>query len=134
MRIRRKHRSDDDVVIDLTDDAHAWWAAADDLVTVAPSYATAEAAAAAPPDPPDLWAPELVYTWGPPDPHDVLGVPRDASWADIERARRRLAKAHHPDLAPHASPVEIDLRERRMQAVNQAYDEIKQSRFTPGVH
>jgi hypothetical protein len=31
------------------------------------------------------------------DPHRVLGVPRDASEAEIRRAYRALAKRHHPD-------------------------------------
>lgn len=31
------------------------------------------------------------------DPYAVLGVPRDASRLQIARARRRLAKRHHPD-------------------------------------
>lgn len=31
------------------------------------------------------------------DPHGVLGVPRDATRAEIKRAYRILAKAHHPD-------------------------------------
>jgi curved DNA-binding protein CbpA len=33
-----------------------------------------------------------------PDPYRVLGVPSTASLLEIARARRRLAKRHHPDL------------------------------------
>ena len=135
MKLRRGRPTDD--VIDLTDGADAWWAVADDLVTVAPSFERAE------PEPEPLspyrdeWAPEAVYAWtrtGPHDPleeiepHAILGVPQGASWDRIERARRDLAKAFHPDLARGASPVEIDLREQRMRKVNAAYDTIKDAR------
>jgi DnaJ domain len=36
-----------------------------------------------------------------PDHYEVLGVPRDASAADIERARKKLAKLWHPDRNKH---------------------------------
>lgn len=51
------------------------------------------------------------------DPYDVLGVPRSASEAEIKKAFRRLAKAHHPDQNkddPKASA--------RFSEVNQAYE------------
>ena len=32
-----------------------------------------------------------------PDPYQVLGVPRDASPAELQDAYRRLVKLHHPD-------------------------------------
>ena len=35
-----------------------------------------------------------------PDPHVVLGVPRDASDEEIARARRRLSREFHPDVNP----------------------------------
>jgi DnaJ-class molecular chaperone len=31
------------------------------------------------------------------DPYDILGVPRTATEADVKKAYRKLAKAHHPD-------------------------------------
>jgi len=42
------------------------------------------------------------------DPHEVLGVARDADAAHIKAAWRKLARAHHPDLTgddPAASRV-----------------------------
>jgi molecular chaperone DnaJ len=34
------------------------------------------------------------------DYYDVLGVPRDASDADVKKAFRRLARELHPDVNP----------------------------------
>jgi curved DNA-binding protein len=34
------------------------------------------------------------------DPHDVLGIPRGAGRDEIQRAYRRLARRHHPDVSP----------------------------------
>jgi hypothetical protein len=39
----------------------------------------------------------------PPDPFRVLGLPRDATQAEVKRAYRRLAKALHPDTAGEAA-------------------------------
>lgn len=53
-----------------------------------------------------------------PEPRDsyvVLGIPRDASLLEIARARRRLAKRFHPDVAPGDRAV------RQMRAVNAAW-------------
>ncbi len=33
------------------------------------------------------------------DPHEVLGVPEDATQEEITAAYRRLARRHHPDTA-----------------------------------
>ncbi|MGH9178577.1 MAG: DnaJ domain-containing protein [Acidimicrobiales bacterium] len=65
------------------------------------------------------------------DPGDVLGVGPDAGVEDLRRARRRLAKALHPDL--HAGPARLEA-ERRMAVVNRAYDELRRrAEAVPGV-
>lgn len=54
------------------------------------------------------------------DPYKVLGLSRDASDEDVKRAYRQLAKKYHPDLNPGNQEAA-----RRMQEVNEAYDQIK---------
>ena len=54
------------------------------------------------------------------DPYKVLGVTPDASDEEIKRAYRRLAKKYHPDLNPGNQEAA-----RKMQEVNQAYEQIK---------
>lgn len=53
------------------------------------------------------------------DYYDVLGVSRDASEAEIQKAYRRLSKKYHPDLnkAPDA--------EAKFKEVNEAYEVLK---------
>lgn len=58
------------------------------------------------------------------DPHDVLGVPRDASQATIKAAWRRLAREHHPDLATE-SPAAAQAATRRMAEINRAYEQLR---------
>jgi hypothetical protein len=41
------------------------------------------------------------------DPYRVLGVSTGASLLDIARARRRLAKLHHPDLAAGTAAADM---------------------------
>ncbi|MFA7440133.1 MAG: DnaJ family molecular chaperone [Sphingomonadaceae bacterium] len=60
----------------------------------------------------------------PDDPHAVLGVPPDASLAEIRAAWRRLAREHHPDrhMAEGTPPEFIQIAEARMAAINTAYE------------
>ena len=51
------------------------------------------------------------------DYYGTLGVPRDASQADLKKAFRKLARKHHPDV--NKDDVEA---ERRFKEVNEAYD------------
>lgn len=56
------------------------------------------------------------------DPHAVLGVPVDASQATIKASWRRLARAHHPDLATDAAAQAAATQ--RMAQINAAYAEL----------
>jgi DnaJ-class molecular chaperone len=67
----------------------------------------------------------------PADPYEVLGVKRDASQEDIQKAYRALAKKLHPDLNPGNKRAEEQFKE-----VTAAYDLIgdaeKRGRFDRG--
>ena len=57
-----------------------------------------------------------------PDPYKTLGVPRDASDAEIKKAYRRLAMTTHPDRNPELDPVEA---QRRFAEVGNAFELLK---------
>jgi DnaJ-class molecular chaperone len=65
------------------------------------------------------------------DPYATLGVKKDASQADIQKAYRRLAKKHHPDLNPGNSSAEEKFKE-----ITAAYDLLsdpeKRAKFNRG--
>ncbi|MDH3282238.1 MAG: co-chaperone DjlA [Gammaproteobacteria bacterium] len=60
----------------------------------------------------------------------TLGVPRDASDADVKRAYRRLMNQHHPDkLVAKGLPEEMmKLATEKSQQIRAAYDTVKRSR------
>ena len=62
----------------------------------------------------------------PRDPYDVLGVPPDAPLDQIRTAWRKAVKSSHPDvmLARGVPPEALKLAERRLQAINEAWDAI----------
>jgi DnaJ like chaperone protein len=66
----------------------------------------------------------------PRDPYEVLGVPPDAPLDDIRAAWRSAIKSSHPDvmIARGVPPEAIRLAESRIQAINQAWDEISARR------
>ena len=51
------------------------------------------------------------------DYYAILGVPRDASAADIKKAFRKLARKHHPDVAKDKKTAEEKFKE-----INEAYE------------
>ena len=65
------------------------------------------------------------------DPYSILGVGKDAKQADIQKAYRRLAKTHHPDINPGDKGAED-----RFKAIAGAYDIVgdaaKRKRFDAG--
>lgn len=62
-----------------------------------------------------------------PDPYDVLGVSHDAPMAEIRAAWRQKVREMHPDrMIARGVPQEaVKLAEKRLIAVNQAWDDIK---------
>lgn len=61
-----------------------------------------------------------------PDPYDVLGMPYDATYAELRAKYRRIVRETHPDqMMARGVPVEaVKLAERRLIAVNTAWDKI----------
>jgi DnaJ like chaperone protein len=64
------------------------------------------------------------------NPYDVLGVSCDISDTDLKAHYRELVRASHPDrLAAEGVPAEfLVLADRKLAAINAAYDEIVQLR------
>lgn len=64
------------------------------------------------------------------DPYAVLGVPDDADDDTVRAAYRRLAREHHPDrLIADGMPEEfLEMANRKMAAINTAYDAIRRER------
>lgn len=61
-----------------------------------------------------------------PDPYEVLGVPPGTALPDVRKAWRRLVREGHPDrMIARGVPEEgVRLAERRLVAVNRAWEEI----------
>ena len=53
------------------------------------------------------------------NPHEILGIPKDATKDEIRRAYKKLAKEYHPDKY-RDNPLQ-NLAEEKMQEVNEAY-------------
>ena len=60
------------------------------------------------------------------DPYEVLGIKRNASDEEIKNAYRELARKYHPD--NYADNPLSDLADEKMKEINDAYDEIMNSR------
>jgi DnaJ like chaperone protein len=64
------------------------------------------------------------------DPYVVLGISPTASDAEIRRRHRELVRANHPDtiVARGVPPEFIDIADRKLAAINAAYDRIRRER------
>lgn len=51
------------------------------------------------------------------DYYETLGVPRNASEADIRKAFRKLAREYHPDVAKNKKQAE-----EKFKTINEAYE------------
>lgn len=64
------------------------------------------------------------------DPYSVLGVSRNATDDEIKDAYRELARKYHPD--NYADNPLSDLAGEKMKEINEAYDEIMNTRRSRG--
>lgn len=55
------------------------------------------------------------------NPYAILGVTPDATGEEVDRAYRRLARSHHPDLHRDGTPQERAACEGQMKRINAAY-------------
>ena len=64
------------------------------------------------------------------DPYEILGVSRDDDDGTIKKAYRKLIVENHPDkLMAQGLPQEfVDLANKKMAAINAAYDTVKKQR------
>lgn len=68
------------------------------------------------------------------DPYRILGIAPDAPGEDIKARHRQLVRDHHPDrLTAHGVPEEFRvLADRKLAAINAAYDAIRKERGMGG--
>jgi len=57
-----------------------------------------------------------------------LGLTPEASDAEVKRAYRQLASAHHPDRVSHLGPGAVQQATRRFQEIQDAYEDIRRLR------
>jgi len=68
-----------------------------------------------------------------PDPHADLGVPPDATAAEVHRAFRRRLREHHPDTRPQQDDAKDSASDQDLQRVLAAYETLRQRAASDGV-
>ncbi|AQW85921.1 DnaJ-like membrane chaperone protein (N-terminal terB-like domain) [Campylobacter pinnipediorum subsp. caledonicus] len=63
-------------------------------------------------------------------PYEILGVSKDSDFKDIKKRYRELVKKYHPDIlmGQGESDEVIEKSTKKLQEINEAYEEIKQQR------
>lgn len=59
-----------------------------------------------------------------PDPHEILGVAKDASADEIKHAYRELANKYHPDKVSHLGEEFKAIADKRFKEIQWAYEEL----------
>ena len=62
------------------------------------------------------------------EPHEILGVDKDASLTDIKKAYRKLSLQYHPDKQHGKSEEQKKEAETKMREINEAYEKLTGSR------
>jgi hypothetical protein len=75
--------------------------------------------------------PTQEYKWDfdPNDPYAVLGIKKGASMTELSAAYRKQMLAHHPDVQHGRSEAEKQRAVERTKLINEAYRQLRQSRF-----
>ena len=63
------------------------------------------------------------------DPYKVLGISPNATDIEVKNAYRALARKYHPDNYDSSNPL-AELASEKMKEINEAYEQIMQSRRT----
>lgn len=58
-------------------------------------------------------------------PWDVLGLTSEATWAEVSRRHKQLAKEHHPDRHHTDDPSSRVGAESRMSEINAAFSDLR---------
>lgn len=98
--------------VDLAGSDHSWWSAS----SIEPQVFDVD-----PPDPEPAGSAAVPEE----DPYEVLRLPKDASWDDIQAAYRKLARWWHPDGLTNASATDRDACDEMIRRLNNAYGELR---------